>query len=107
MKNSITFENYKDCLSDGVTHRARFTNLRSRRHEITTECITKIALSANDDKRCVIPNDPEHGTIAIGYWRAKHPTLHKVEINTDELFKEGSLMKLACNAINGMQGQQA
>ena len=65
VKNSITFENYKDCLFNGVTHRARFNTLRSRRHEITTECITKVALSANDDKRCVIPNDPEHRTLAL------------------------------------------
>ena len=57
VKNSITFENYKDCLFTGVTHRAKFNTLRSRRHKITTECITKVALSANDDKRYVIPDD--------------------------------------------------
>ena len=51
VKNSITFENYKDCPFNGVTHRARFNTIRSMRHEITTECITKVALSANDDKR--------------------------------------------------------
>ena len=105
VKNAIT---YKDCLFNGVTHRARFNTLRSRRHdEVTTECITKVALSANDDNRCVTPNDPEHGTIAIGHWRARHPALHKAEINTDELFKEGSLMKLAYDAIHWLQGEQA
>ena len=104
VKNSITFENYKGCLFNGVTHRARFNTLRSRRYEITTECITKVALSANDDKRCLIPNDPEHRTLAIGHWRTKHPALHEVEINTDELSKEGSLMRLAYDAINGLQG---
>ena len=53
VKNSVknTFENYTDCLFDGVTHRARFNTLRSRRHEITTECITKVALSTNDASR--------------------------------------------------------
>ena len=30
VKNSITFENYKDCLFNGVTHRARFNTLTSR-----------------------------------------------------------------------------
>ena len=68
VKNSITFENYKDCLSTGVTHRAKFNTLRSRRHEITTECITKVVLSANDDKRYVIPDDSEHGTLALGHY---------------------------------------
>ena len=68
LKNSITFENYKDCLFNGVTQRARFNNLRSRRHEITTECIPKVALSANDDKRHIIPKDPEHRTLALGHY---------------------------------------
>ena len=68
VKNSITFENYKDCLFNGVTDRAKFNTLRSRRHEITTECITKVALSANDDKRHVIPNDQEHRTLALGHY---------------------------------------
>ena len=104
VKNSITFESYKDCLFNNTSHYAKFNTLRSRKHEITTDCITKIALSANDDKRCVTPNDPEHRTIAISHWRAKHPTLHKVEIDTSKLFKKGSLMKLAYDSINGMQG---
>ena len=43
VKDSITFENYKDCLFNGVMHQGRFNSLRSRRHEIATECITKIA----------------------------------------------------------------
>ena len=67
VKNSVTFENYTDCLFDGVTHRARFNTLRSSRHEITTECITKVALFSNDDKRYVIPNDPGHRTLALGH----------------------------------------
>ena len=78
VKNSITFENYKDCLFNKVTHRAKFNTLRSRRHEITTECITKVTLSANDDKRYIIPNDPEHRRLALGHY-----------------------------GINGLQGQQA
>ena len=69
VKNAITFENYKDCLFNGVTHRAKFNTLRSRRHEITTECITKVAMSVNDDKRHVIPDDPEHRTLALGHHR--------------------------------------
>ena len=56
VKNSITFENYKDCLFNNVTNQAKFNTLRSRKHEITTDCITKI-LTANDDKRYIIPND--------------------------------------------------
>ena len=99
VKNVIAFEHYKDCLFNDKTYQERFNALRSRKHEITTDSITKIALSVNDDKRCVTPNDPEHRTIAIGHWRAKHPRLHGVEINLNELFEKGSLMNLAYNAL--------
>ena len=47
-----------------------------------------------------VPNDPEHRTLAIGHWRAKHPALYNTEINTNELFKKGTLMNLAYNAIH-------
>ena len=67
VKNNITFENYKDCLFNNETYLAKFNTLRSRKHNITTDCITKITLSANDDKRFVIPNDSEHKTLALGH----------------------------------------
>ena len=68
VKDSITFEHYKDSLFNNTTHIAKFNTLRSRKHEITADCVTKIALSANDDKRCIIPNDPEHRTLALGHY---------------------------------------
>lgn len=51
VKNCITFDHYKSCLFENKTHLARFNTLRSRKHEITTEQITKVALSTNDEKR--------------------------------------------------------
>ena len=69
VKNSVTFENYKDCLFNNVTYQAKFNTLTSRKHEITTDCITKIALTANDDKRYVIPNDSQHKTLALGHYK--------------------------------------
>ena len=99
VKNVMTKDYYKDCLFNDKTYHAKFHALKSRKHDITTECITKVALSSNDNKRIIIPNDPEHRTLALGHWRAKHPTLYNVEINTDELFKKGTLMNLAYNAI--------
>ena len=98
VKNTITTEYYEDCLFNDEKYRVKFNILRSRKHDITTECVTKVTLSADDNKR-IIPNDPEHKSLVIGHWRAKHPALCKVEINTDELFKKGSLMNLAYNAI--------
>lgn len=71
VKSNITFEHYKDCLFNNVNYNVKFNTLRSRKHEITTECITKVALSANDDKRIIIPNDPEHRTLTFGHWRVE------------------------------------
>lgn len=68
VKNCITFDHYKDCLFNNTTHYANFNTLRSRRHDITIEQITKVALSANDDKRRIIPDDPEHKTLALGHY---------------------------------------
>ena len=99
VKDTLTVEHYEDCLWNETTYCAKFNTLRSRKHNITTECITKVALTANDNKRITIPNDPEHGTLALGHWRAKHPGLYKTKIKTERLFEKGSLMNLAYNAI--------
>ena len=42
---------------------------RSRKHDIYTETVNKVALSAKDDKR-IICEDGIH-TLAIGHWRTK------------------------------------
>ena len=61
--------------------------------------MTKVALTSADNKRIIIPNDPEHRTLAPGHWRAKHPALYNVDINLKKLSEKGSLMDLAYNAI--------
>ena len=99
VKNHITFDHYKDCLYENKTFNATFNTLRSRKHEVTTELMTKVALSANDDKRYIIPNDPEHRTLALGHRRAKHPALYTFDINLTTLFEKGSLMNLAYNVL--------
>ena len=82
VKTKMTNEHYKDCLFNDKTYLAKFNVLRSRKHDITTEQVTKVALSSNDDKRVIIPNDPEHRTLALCHWRTKHPDLYKAEIKT-------------------------
>ena len=87
----MTNEHYKDCLFNDKTYLAKFNVLRSRKHDITTERVTKVALSSNDDKRIIIPDDPEHRTLALGHWRAKHPDLYKTKIKTDEFGVQSDL----------------
>ena len=99
VKNCISLENYKDCLFNDKLHCARFNTFRSRKHEITTDRVTKIALSANDDKRLPIPNDPKYGTMAIGHWRAKHPKIYDLQLDRKKVFEKGTLMNLAYNAL--------
>ena len=45
------------------------TLFRSREHHLFTENMTKIALSAADDKRIVLENGID--TLALGHWREK------------------------------------
>ena len=82
VKNALTFENYKDCLFNGTTYQAKFNVLRSRKHNVTTECVTKVALSAKGDKTHVIPNGPKHRTLALGHHRAV------LEVYLQKIFNE-------------------
>ena len=65
IRKEITFENYKECLFSGEKQWRGMNVFRSRLHEIYTERVVKVALSANDDKR-IIMEDGIH-TLAIGH----------------------------------------
>ena len=65
VKRSITFEDYKTCLFTGKAQMRTMNVIRSHGHELFTEEVNKIALSANDDKR-VILEDGIH-TLAHGH----------------------------------------
>ena len=67
VKRSINFEDYKTCLFTGNPQTRTMNVIRSHGHELFTEEVNKIALSANDDKR-VILEDGIH-TLAHGHWR--------------------------------------
>ena len=65
IRKEITFDNYKECLFSGKKQWRGMNVFRSRLHEIYTERVVKVALSASDDKR-VICEDGLH-TMAIGH----------------------------------------
>ena len=63
-KNSITFKDYETCLFTNVKQLRKMNVFRIRGHDVYSEQVNKIALSANDDKRIILEdgvNTRPHG----------------------------------------------
>ena len=69
LKKKITHEDFRKCLFDREKQMRKMNCKRSRGHEVFTETINKIALSADDDKRVILEDGIS--TLAIGHWRLK------------------------------------
>ena len=69
VESSISHEDYKTCLTTGKELLRKQNILRSYDHEVYTEEVNKIALSAQDDKRYIL-NDGVH-TLAWGHYKIK------------------------------------
>ena len=69
VENTITHEDYKTCLTTGKEILRKQNILRSYEHEVYTEEVNKIALSAEDDKRYIL-KDGMH-TLAWGHYKIK------------------------------------
>ena len=67
VKETITHEDYKTCLTTGKEILIKKNILRSYDHEVYTEEVNKIALSATDDKRYIL-NDGKD-TLAWGHYK--------------------------------------
>jgi hypothetical protein len=65
VKKSITHEDYKDCLFSKREHMRQMNVIRSHLHDVYTEQINKVALSADDDKRVIL--DDGISTLAHGH----------------------------------------
>ena len=70
VESSITHEDYKTCLRTGKEQLRKQNILRSYEHEVYTEEVNKIALSALDDKRHIL-DDGIH-TLAWGHHKIKN-----------------------------------
>ena len=57
VKNTLTVDHYEDCLRNDTMYLAKFNTLRSRKHDITTECVTA------DNKRIIILQDEIYFTL--------------------------------------------
>ena len=67
VKNSITHEDYKNCLFTGKEQLRKMNVIRSHKHDIYTEEVNKIALSSSDDKRHIF--EGQTATFALGNYR--------------------------------------
>ena len=69
VEENITHEDYKTCLLTGKEILRKQNILRSYDHEVYTEEVNKIALSAADDKRYLLTDSFD--TLAWGHYRIK------------------------------------
>ena len=67
VKNSITHDDYKNCLFTGTEQLRKMNVIRSHKHDIYTEEVNKVALSSNDDKRHLLKG--QTNTLALGNYR--------------------------------------
>ena len=56
VKQTTIFEDYQDCLFTGNEQMRDMNVIRSRKHEVFTETVNKVALSSEDDKRIILEN---------------------------------------------------
>ena len=64
---TITHEDYKNCLLSKKEQLRKMNVIRSHDHNIYTEQINKVALSADDDKRIILADGMQ--TLAIGHYK--------------------------------------
>ena len=67
VKKSITHEDYKKCLTNRKPQLRKMNVIRSYKHNVFTEEVNKVALSANDDKRYILEDGIN--TLALEHYR--------------------------------------
>ena len=67
VRNSITHDDYKNCLFTGTEQPRKMNVIKSKKHDIYIEEVNKVALSSNDDKRHLLEGQTD--TLALGHYR--------------------------------------
>ena len=67
VRKDISHEDYKECLFGKKPQMRKMNVIRSRGHEIFSETVNKIALSANDDKRIIL--EDRISTLSYGHYK--------------------------------------
>ena len=68
IKRMIKFDDYKNCLFNGEVVLKSQQRFKSKRHDVYTENVNKIALSSNDDKRLIASD--KMTSYPLGYIKA-------------------------------------
>ena len=67
VRKDISHEDYKECLFSKKPQMWKMNVIRSHGHEIFSETVNKIALSANDDKRIIL--EDKISTLSYGHYK--------------------------------------
>ena len=67
VRKDISHEDYKECLFSKKPQMRKMNVIRSHGHEIFSETVNKIALSANDDKRIIL--EDRISTLSYGHYK--------------------------------------
>ena len=97
VENYITHEDYKTCLITGKEKLARQNIIRSYDHEVYTEEVNKIALSAEDDKRYLL-ND-SFDTLAWGHSNTLNQVEHFESVRLSVELEGVAGLKIEFNAL--------
>lgn len=68
LKNTITFEDYFNCIKNDCVEVRKQYSIRSKNHNIYTISMNKVSLNPTDDKRYLIKPEKIE-TLAWGHWR--------------------------------------
>ncbi len=69
VRNEITVADFEECLFSNQPQFRTMNTIRSRQHNVGTERINKMALSADDDKKVILEDGIT--TLAIGHYRTR------------------------------------
>lgn len=94
IKNDLRMKNFKECLVTQKKFQTKSNIIRSYRHTMYTQEITKVALSPHDDKRIILEDGIE--TLPIGHWRNVRNIILPDTIN---LPKTGSLCRKCLSVL--------
>jgi len=70
VRKSITHDDYNKCLFTRKEQLRKMNAIWSHLHEVYTEEVNKVALSADDDKRVILADGIS--TLSCGHWRVKY-----------------------------------